>query len=87
MTVKPESSSVPAPQKPAICTPAVRRWSGWSRAPGEGIGRFQRINPMQNKIAPYTSGASRREIAKLLRDARAPVSVVHYMLCDAALWA
>jgi hypothetical protein len=31
---------------------------------------------MQNKIAPYTSGASRREIAKLLRDARALVKQV-----------
>jgi hypothetical protein len=31
---------------------------------------------MQNKIAPYTSGASRREIAKLLRYARALVKQV-----------
>src|ERR1700737_1996116 len=96
-------------------------WSAWSRAQGEGIGRFQRINPMQNKLPMHLSRrcgartrsgsgcrsaampngrcrmhggmspgapkgnknafkhghyaaeaiASRREIAKLLRDARA----------------
>ena len=26
-----------------MCTPAGRRWWGWSRARGEGIGRFRRI--------------------------------------------
>ena len=49
------------------------------------------------KHGHYTAEAiaSRREIAKLLRDARALVkqmsyamtSVIHYMLCGAALWA
>jgi hypothetical protein len=36
------------------CTCACRRaggGGGWWRARGEGIGRFQRINPLQNKIA------------------------------------
>ena len=110
-------------QTMSMCTPAGRRWWGWWKARGEGIGRFQRIKPMQSKLpmhlsrrcgartrsgsacrsaampngrcrmhggmspgAPkgnknafkhghYTAEAiaSRREIAKLLRDARALV--------------
>jgi hypothetical protein len=111
----------------SMCTPAGRRWWGWWKARGEGIGRFRRIKPMQNKLpmhlsrrcgartrngspcrsaamsngrcrmhggmspgAPkgnknafkhghYTAEAiaSRREIAKLLRDARALVKEVN----------
>src|SRR3981081_1341352 len=30
----------------SMCMPGGRRWSEWSRARGQGIGRFQRINPM-----------------------------------------
>jgi hypothetical protein len=39
----------------SMCTPAGRRWWGWWKARGEGIGRFQRINPMQNKLPMHLS--------------------------------
>jgi hypothetical protein len=39
----------------SMCTLVARQWSAWSRTPGEGINRNQRINPMQSRLPMHLS--------------------------------